>query len=267
MQEVKGNLQELNIQGKIHDLNLQGKVQDLFNRDQAGSAAAEPMNAQSGGVLSAWNTYAARQQQQAPEAATHGAPGRDLESGVPESLAPLLKSANSSITNAFNSVTNKVRELPANVQSAASFVPSRQALTAFFIMIAAGSFFIFMAFFMFLPVIVLVPQKFAISFTIGSIFIVGSFFALKGPKAQFYHMVSKERWAFTAGFIGSMAATIYVSVVLHSYILSVVFAVVQVLALLYYLMSYFPGGTAGMQFLTSMIMNSFTKCFGRLTSS
>ena len=78
------------------------------------------------------------------------------------------------------------------MQSAASFVPSRQALTAFFIMIAAGSFFIFMAFFMFLPVIVLVPQKFAISFTIGSIFIVGSFFALKGPKAQFYHMISKE---------------------------------------------------------------------------
>lgn len=45
------------------------------------------------------------------------------------------------------------------------------------------------------------------------------------------------------------------------------FVVMQVLALLYYLMSYFPGGTAGMQFLTSMIMNSFTKCFGRLTSS
>jgi hypothetical protein len=216
--------------------------------------------------LSAWNSYAARQQQPS-EAASHGAPGRDLESGVPESLAPLLKSANSSIASAFTSVTNKVRELPANVQSAASFVPSRQALTAFFIMIAAGSFFIFMAFFMFLPVIVLVPQKFAISFTIGSIFIVGSFFALKGPKAQFYHMISKERWPFTAGFIGSMAATIYVSVVLHSYILSVVFAVIQVLALLYYLMSYFPGGTAGMQFLTSMIMNSITKCFGRLTSS
>ena len=38
-----------------------------------------------------------------------------------------------------------------------------------------------------------------------------------------------QRWAFTAGFIGSMAATIYVSMVLHSYILSVVFAVIQVL--------------------------------------
>jgi len=37
-----------------------------------------------------------------------------------------------------------------------------------------------------------------------------------------------QRWPFTAGFIGSMAATIYVSVVLHSYILSVVFAAIQV---------------------------------------
>lgn len=263
MQAVKGNIQELNIQGKIQELNLQGKVQELFNRDQHGaSAAAEPLNVQSGGVLSAWNSYAARPQQ--PQTA---APGRDLESGVPESLAPLLKSANSSISSAFSSVTKGVQSATANVQSAAQFVPSRQALTAFAIMIAAGSFFIFMAFFMFLPVIVLVPQKFAISFTIGCIFMVGSFFALKGPKAQFYHMISKERWPFTAGFIGSMAATIYVSMVLHSYILSVIFAVIQVLALLYYLLSYFPGGTAGMQFLTSMIVSSFTKCFGRFTSS
>lgn len=89
-------------------------------------------------------------------------------------------------------VTKGVQSATAGVQSAAQFVPSRQALTAFAIMIAAGSFFIFMAFFMFLPVIVLVPQKFAISFTIGCIFMVGSFFALKGPKAQFYHMISKE---------------------------------------------------------------------------
>jgi len=241
-------------------------VQELFNRDHGGSAAAaEPLNVQSGGVLSSWNSYAARPQPQV--ATTHGASGRDLESGVPESLAPLLKSANSSLSSAYNSVTKGVQSATANVQSAAQFVPSRQALTVFAIMIAAGSFFIFMAFFMFLPVIVLVPQKFAISFTIGSIIMVGSFFALKGPKAQFYHMISKERLPFTAGFIGSMAATIYVSVVLHSYILSVVFAIIQVLALLYYMLSYFPGGTAGMQFLTSMIVSSITKCFGRFTSS
>jgi hypothetical protein len=76
-------------------------------------------------------------------------------------------------------------------------------------------------------------------------------------------MISKERLPFTAGFLGSMAATIYVSMVLHSYIFSVICAAVQVLALLYYVLSYFPGGTAGMQFVTSLITSSVLKCFGR----
>ncbi|KAL4011217.1 hypothetical protein IC575_028269 [Cucumis melo] len=39
---------------------------------------------------------------------------------------------------------------------------------------------------------VLMPQKFAICFTLGCCFIIGSFFALKGPKNQLAHMFSKE---------------------------------------------------------------------------
>lgn len=37
-----------------------------------------------------------------------------------------------------------------------------------------------------------------------------------------------QRLPFTLGFIGSMVGTIYVSMVLHSYILSVLFSVIQV---------------------------------------
>ena len=37
-----------------------------------------------------------------------------------------------------------------------------------------------------------------------------------------------QRLPFTAGFIASMAATIYVSMVMHSYILSVAFSGIQV---------------------------------------
>lgn len=37
-----------------------------------------------------------------------------------------------------------------------------------------------------------------------------------------------QRLPLTLGFIGSMVATIYVSMVLHSYILSVLFSVIQV---------------------------------------
>jgi hypothetical protein len=38
-----------------------------------------------------------------------------------------------------------------------------------------------------------------------------------------------QRLPFTMGFVGSMVATIYVSMVLHSYILSVFFSVLQVI--------------------------------------
>ncbi len=101
-----------------------------------------------------------------------------------------------------------VQKLPGNIQSAASFVPSRQSIAYFSVMIGAGVFFIFLAFTMFLPVMALMPQKFAICFTLGCIFIVGSFFALKGPKAQLLHMISKEvrRDHFT--FLSDTAITI-----------------------------------------------------------
>ncbi|KAG2607146.1 hypothetical protein PVAP13_4NG198700 [Panicum virgatum] len=112
-------------------------------------------------------------------------------------------------------------------------------------------------------VMVIMPQKFAICFTAGCAFIIGSFFALKGPKNQLYHMISKERLPFTVGFVGSMVATIYVSMVMHSYILSVFFSVLQVLALAYYTISYFPGGSAGMKFLSSTLVSSVLRCFGR----
>ena len=62
----------------------------------------------------------------------------------------------------------------------------------FGLLLATGVFFVFLAFTMFLPVMVLMPQKFAICFTLGCGFIIGSFFALKGPKNQFVHMTSKE---------------------------------------------------------------------------
>ncbi|KAK1297600.1 hypothetical protein QJS10_CPB15g01115 [Acorus calamus] len=116
---------------------------------------------------------------------------------------------------------------------------------------------------MFLPMMVLMPQKFAICFTLGCMFIIGSFFALKGPRNQFAHMSSRERLPFTLVFIGSMVGTIYVSMFLHSYILSLFFSVIQVLVLSYYAISYFPGGSAGLKFLSSTITSSILNCFGR----
>lgn len=82
--------------------------------------------------------------------------------------------------------------IPGNLQSATSNIPSGKALMYFGLLLASGVFFVFIAFTVFLPVIVIVPQKFALCFTVGCGFIIGSFFMLKGPKNQFLHMTSTE---------------------------------------------------------------------------
>ncbi|KAM5582746.1 protein transport protein SFT2 [Rosa sericea] len=227
---------------------MQKMAQEWFSGGSTGGDSQQPASS----LLADWNSYAASQS--AEDSSSSGL-GFDLESAV--------RSANDTVSGTFSVVSKGVRDLPGNLQSATSSVPSGKALMYFGLFLATGVFFVFIAFTMFLPVMVLMPQKFAICFTLGCAFIIGSFFALKGPKNQFVHMSSKERLPFTLGFLGSMVGTIYVSMVLHSYILSVFFSVLQVLALAYYAVSYFPGGSAGLKFLSSALTSSVMKCFGR----
>lgn len=200
-------------------------------------------------LLADWNSYASSR------SADDGGSGFDIEAAV--------KSANNKVAGTFNIVSKGVRELPGSFNTATSNVPSGKSLMYFGLLLASGVFFIFIAFTVFLPAMVLVPQKFAICFTLGCAMTVGSFFALKGPRNQLAHMMSRERLPFTLGFLGSMASTIYVSMVLHSYVLSVVFSGLQVLALAYYAISYFPGGAAGLKFLSSTLTSTILRCFGR----
>ncbi|BBN16901.1 hypothetical protein MPTK1_7g10250 [Marchantia polymorpha subsp. ruderalis] len=160
-------------------------------------------------------------------------------------------------------VTSRVRELPGSVSSVTTNMPSTKQIMYFGLLLAVGVFFVFLAFALFLPVMALMPQKFAITFTLGCLFIMGSFFALKGPKAQLFHMISKERLPFTCVFLASMCATIFVSMYLHSYPLSLLFSIIQVLAMLYYVLSYFPGGTTGLKFIGTFLTGSVTKLFGQ----
>ncbi|KAM7264725.1 hypothetical protein ACFE04_002408 [Oxalis oulophora] len=203
-------------------------------------------------LLSDWNAYVSSSSQGSSSASASDLLGLDIEAAV--------RSTTDKVTGTFNVVS---RGVSGGFQSATTNVPSGKSLMYFGVLLAAGVFFIFIAVTMFLPVMVLVPQKFAICFTMGSALIVASFFALKGPKNQLAHMISKERLPFTSIFMASMVGTVYVSMVLHSYILSVLFSVIQVIALSYYAFSYFPGGSAGMKFLSSALTSSILRCFGR----
>ncbi|MED6124849.1 hypothetical protein PIB30_062827 [Stylosanthes scabra] len=217
---------------------------------QSSNSGDDPMKTTSS-LLADWNSYEASQSSQ------------ETSTLMPFDIESAVRSANDTVSGTFSVVSKGVRDLPGSFQSATSTVPSGKSLVYFGLFLASGIFFIFIAFTLFLPVMVVMPQKFAICFTLGCGFIIGSFFALKGPKNQLAHMLSTERLPFTLAFIGSMIGTIYVSMVRHSYVLSVMFSVIQVLSLGYYAISYFPGGSAGMRFLTSAFTSTVMRCFGR----
>jgi len=123
--------------------------------------------------------------------------------------------------------------------------------------------FLLFAFGFALPVIVLAPAKFAFSFTIGCAMIMSAMAALRGWKSQVNHMLEWERMPFSICYLGSMSGTLYAAMVMHSYVLSIVCSAAQVVALLYYIMSYFPGGTAGVKYVLVMASRTASACFAK----
>ena len=102
--------------------------------------------------------------------------------------------------------------------------------------------------FRYIPVIVLKARKFALMFSLGSLFTMGSFSFLWGPCNHLQHLFSKDRLPFTSVYLGTLTATLYFALGLQSYMLTSVAAVGQVIALLWFVISYIPGGQTGMKF-------------------
>lgn len=84
---------------------------------------------------------------------------------------------------------------------------------------------------------------------------------LRGWRQQVSAMMSAERLPFSAAYLGSIVATLYAALVMRSYLLSLVCSGLQVVALLYYLLSYFPGGTTGVRFVLGLFGQAVMSCF------
>lgn len=69
----------------------------------------------------------------------------------------------------------------------------------FFSFLGGGVLFLFMAFFIGLPTLLLSPSKFALFFTLGCCFVLSGFASLKGWRSQMAHMLERERLPFSAG--------------------------------------------------------------------
>lgn len=135
------------------------------------------------------------------------------------------------------------------------------------LLILSGVFFA-LAFFVGVPLMAARPQKFALSFTFGSLTFMGSFAILRGPQAHFAGMIAPDRLGFTFVYISSMLATLYFTFTkggAQGYITVFAASGFQLLALLWYLLTFLPGGAQGMKILTSAILTMLKPIIGGCT--
>ncbi|KDR21649.1 protein transport protein SFT2 [Zootermopsis nevadensis] len=111
---------------------------------------------------------------------------------------------------------------------------------------------------MYTPVLLLKARKFALLYTMGSLFTICSFSFLWGPLNHLQHLFSRDRLPFTAAYFGTLFATLYFALQVQSTPLTVLCAVGQIVALLWFLVSYIPGGQTGLQFCTRMFSSAVT---------
>ncbi|KAJ5939502.1 hypothetical protein N7466_002636 [Penicillium verhagenii] len=72
---------------------------------------------------------------------------------------------------------------------------------------------------------------------------------LMGPWSYARHLVSGPRLPFTAAYFGSIGLTLYFAIGLQNFFLTLISSIFQLTALVWYLVSYFPMGTTGLQFM------------------
>ena len=97
--------------------------------------------------------------------------------------------------------------------------------------------------FFLLPYFVIAPQKVSMLISLGSMCILGSFGFLKGFYNYFIvELLCGPRRYYALGYILSILFSLYASMIKKSYLLTMLTLVLEVVFLLYFICSSFPGG-------------------------
>lgn len=135
-----------------------------------------------------------------------------------------------------------------------------QNMLMFGVVAAVGVLFMFLAF-LTLPLLVFAPSKFALLFTMGSLCFLAALALLRGVTALARHLTEPTRLPFTAVYFSSLFLTLYATLIAKSYMLTLVFSVLQLCGLTSFLVSYIPGGTHMLKFLGQAAWQLVRKAF------
>lgn len=110
----------------------------------------------------------------------------------------------------------------------------------------------------YVPVLLLKTRKFALLYTLGSFFFILSFCFLSGFVAFFKTLCNRDRFLVSITYFGSLITTLYCALWMQSTALTVLFALAQMIALAFMVVSTIPGGASGVKLFGSLFKSSVT---------
>ncbi|EEY63414.1 uncharacterized protein PITG_15138 [Phytophthora infestans T30-4] len=108
----------------------------------------------------------------------------------------------------------------------------------------------------FLPLIMVRPSKFALSFTLGSMCCMGAFAMLKGPAAYISGLLQPNRLLLTSAYFVTLGCTLYSCLILGNYVFVVLSSVMQLMTLGSFALSAFPGGNSSLKAFGALFVKS-----------
>jgi len=136
--------------------------------------------------------------------------------------------------------------------------------TTFFILLSIGVGLMCLSM-MFLPIVVVSPQKFVSLFSLGSSIILISFVFIYGTAAYLDLLFSKSRIVISIMFIFSIFLGLYFAFFQSFYLISLICAVFQLVALIIFTLSFIPGGQMGISFCWSMFTSPINNLMMKVT--
>lgn len=163
----------------------------------------------------------------------------DSQGGTPRAFVQKTRESASAAAEAAGGALSVARD---RVSGAATLAMSPRKLMQFAAVFLTGAFIIILSL-NFLPILIIAPGKFALFFTLGSTTMLSSFVILKGPRSFAEHLTQRKKLPFSSAYIVSLIGTLWATLIKRSLIFTAIFAIIQSLALLYFVASYFPFGT------------------------
>ena len=115
--------------------------------------------------------------------------------------------------------------------------------------------------FLTLPTIILSPQRFTTLFTLAVIMLVAALAFLNGPATYARKLTEKKNIVASAVLTGSMVLSLYFSIIVGSYLWSVLFMVIELNAVLLFFCNTFPAGKTGIRLFGGAAKNMLSASF------